>query len=248
MLPENQGRIFQQRRKSADCQRGRRKGPTSKNVKNCQKVSKSFRHFSTIFAQGKKRQTSSKASTSFSTLFDNFRAAHHFSGPFWGPLRNLPENPFQQGISDSHSLLEFSEFGQKSQFYPPKGPFGTKNTATIAKIVNYYSVVFLLRPPDLLHRPPFPESENVCNSQENGVPTRCAAIVNHSAIVKRLRVVNLLRVVFLVRRGPLGSSIVKMATNNPDDFVQIFPFLGFPQSFSWWTFRIFFIFSAGETS
>ena len=27
-----------------------------------------------------------------------------------------------------------------------KGPFRTKNTLTIAKIVNYYAVVFLLRP------------------------------------------------------------------------------------------------------
>ena len=45
---------------SADCKRGRRKGATSKNVKNRQKVSKSF-----------------------STLFDNF-ARHLF--PFFRPL------------------------------------------------------------------------------------------------------------------------------------------------------------------
>ena len=64
--------------------------------------------------------------------------------------------------------------------------------------------MFLLRPPDLLRRGPFSERENVCNSQENGVRTRHAAIVNHRALVKILRVVNLLRVVFLVRRGPLG--------------------------------------------
>ena len=57
---------------SADCKRGRRKGATSKKR---QKSSKSFRHFSTIFAQGQ------KASKSFSTLFDNFRAA-----PFYRPL------------------------------------------------------------------------------------------------------------------------------------------------------------------
>ena len=89
----------------------------------------------------------------------------------------------------------------------PKGPFRTKNTTTIAKIVNYYAVVFLLRPPDLLRHGPFLERENVCNSQENGVHTRCAAIVvNHRAIVKKiLRVVNLLRVVFLVRLDPLGN-------------------------------------------
>ena len=51
----------------------------------------------------------------------------------------------------------------------PKGPFRTKNATMIAKIVNYYAVVFLLRPPDLLRRGPFSERENVCNSQENGV-------------------------------------------------------------------------------
>ena len=67
---------------SADCKRGRRKGATSKKVKNRQKCQKVFRHFSTIFAQGKKRQNSSqKASKSFSTLFDNFRGA-----PFFRPL------------------------------------------------------------------------------------------------------------------------------------------------------------------
>ena len=58
--------------------------------------------------------------------------------------------------------------------------------------------------PYLLRRRPFFERKNVCNFQENGVRTRCAAIANHSAIVNSLPVVNLLRVVFLVRRGPLG--------------------------------------------
>ena len=48
---------------SGDCRRGRRKGATSKNVKNRQKVSKHFRHFSTICARP------------------------HISGPFWGALK-----------------------------------------------------------------------------------------------------------------------------------------------------------------
>ena len=52
----------------------------------------------------------------------------------------------------------------------PKGPFRTKNTMAIAKIVNYYAVVFLLRPPDLLRRGPFLERENVCNSPGKGCP------------------------------------------------------------------------------
>ena len=66
----------------------------------------------------------------------------------------------------------------------PKGPFRTKNVTTIVKLVNYYAVVFLLRPPYLLRRGPFFERKKVFNSQENGVRTRCAAIVDHSAIVK----------------------------------------------------------------
>ena len=89
-------------------------------------------------------------------------------------------------------------------FPKPKGPFRTKNATTIAKLVNYYAVVFLLRPPNLVRRGPLLEGKNVCNSQENGVRTRRTAIVNHPAVLKILRVVNLLRVVFLVRRGPLG--------------------------------------------
>ena len=87
----------------------------------------------------------------------------------------------------------------------PKGPFRTKKTTTIAKIVNYYAAVFLLRPPNLLRRGPFLARKNVCNSQENRVRTSCAAIANHPAILKILRVVNLLLVVFLVRQGPLGN-------------------------------------------
>ena len=80
-------------------------------------------------------------------------------------------------------------------FYP-KGPFRTKNTTMIVKIVNYYAVVILLRPPNFLRREPFFERNNVCNSQENGVRGRCTAIVNHPAVLKILRIVNLLRVLF----------------------------------------------------
>ena len=80
---------------------GLQKGPAGRgHVKKRQKSSKSvkniFRHFSTIFAQGKKRQKSSKSAKNvkivkkrqkvfrhFSTIF----ARRHFSGPFWGALR-----------------------------------------------------------------------------------------------------------------------------------------------------------------
>ena len=80
-------RLFQ----SADCKRGRRKGAgekgprqkTSKIVKKCQKV---FRHFSTIFAQGKKRQKSSKSVKKYFRHFSTIFARHQFSGPFWEAL------------------------------------------------------------------------------------------------------------------------------------------------------------------
>ena len=74
---------------------GLQKGPaerghvkkTSKIVRNCQKV---FRHFSTIFAQGKKTsKIVKKRQKVFSTLFDNFRAAPFFR-PLLGGALTLP--------------------------------------------------------------------------------------------------------------------------------------------------------------
>ena len=118
-----------------------------------------------------------------------------------------PKTASMPGVQKGIFWTPKVEFPRLSWLGVPKGPFRTKNTTTIAKIVNYYAVVFLLRPPDLLRHGPFSERENVCNSQENGVRTRCAAIVNHRAIVQILRVVNLLRVVFLVQRGPWGGAL-----------------------------------------
>ena len=63
------------------------KGPRQKTLKKCQKV---FRHFSTIFAQGKKRQKSSKSVKTFFRHFSTFFARRHFSGPFWGALTVPP--------------------------------------------------------------------------------------------------------------------------------------------------------------
>ena len=75
------------------------KGPrqkTSKIVKKCQRY---FRHFSTFFAQGKKRQKSPKSfSKSFSTLFDKIIARHQFSGPFWGALKKGKKLGREQGL------------------------------------------------------------------------------------------------------------------------------------------------------
>ena len=67
---------------SADCKRGRRKGATSKNVKNRQKVSKIFSTLFDIFRAGQKTskivEKCQKVFRHFSTIF----ARHLFSGPF----------------------------------------------------------------------------------------------------------------------------------------------------------------------
>ena len=66
---------------SADCKRGRRKGATSRKLKNRQKVSKSFSTLFDNFRAGKKSQKSSKSVKKF---FDTFR---QFSrGTFFRPL------------------------------------------------------------------------------------------------------------------------------------------------------------------
>ena len=67
---------------SADCKRGRRKGATSKNVKNRQKVSKSF---STLFDNFRAGQKTSKIVKKCQKVFRQFStifARHLFSGPF----------------------------------------------------------------------------------------------------------------------------------------------------------------------
>ena len=67
---------------SADRKRGRRKGATSRSVKNCQKVS---RQISTIFALfGKKRQKSSKTFCDTFRHFSTVLEQHRFSGLFGG--------------------------------------------------------------------------------------------------------------------------------------------------------------------
>ena len=72
---------------SADCKRGRRKGATSKNVKNRQKASKSF---STLFDNFRAGQKTSKIVKKCQKVFRHFStifARHLFSGPFCNPLR-----------------------------------------------------------------------------------------------------------------------------------------------------------------
>ena len=73
---------------SADRKRGQRKGATSKNVKNRQKVSKRFLTLFDIFRAGQKNvKNRQKASNIFSTLFDNFRTA-----PIFRPLLGASEH------------------------------------------------------------------------------------------------------------------------------------------------------------
>ena len=90
------------------------KGPRQKTSKIVKKRQKVFRHFSTIFAQGKKRQ---KVSKSFSTLFDNFRAA-----PFFRPLlqsaEKYPPREFHQNLAPVLAIhLRNSMVFSKENYY-----------------------------------------------------------------------------------------------------------------------------------
>ena len=81
---------------SADCKRGRRKGATSRNVKNRQKVSKSV---STLFGNFRAGQKTSKIVKKCQNIFRHFStifARHQFSGPFWGALKKGPDSLFRE--------------------------------------------------------------------------------------------------------------------------------------------------------
>ena len=84
----NHNQNFLQKSFASDAQRIAKgaggKGPrqkTSKIVKKCQQV---FRHFSTIFVQGKKRQKSSKSVKKFFDTFRQFSRGTIFPAPFGG--------------------------------------------------------------------------------------------------------------------------------------------------------------------
>ena len=71
---------------SADCKRGRRKGATSKNVKNRQKVSKSFSTLFDIFRRAGQK-TSKIVKKRVKNIFDTFRQFSRgtiFPAPFGG--------------------------------------------------------------------------------------------------------------------------------------------------------------------
>ena len=85
----------------------------------------------------------------------------------------------------------------------PKDPTVLKHYG----IVNYYAVVFLLRPPDLLRREPLFKGKNACKTQENSASAGVVAIANPCAIVKLLRTVNLLRRSIFSTEGSFGNEI-----------------------------------------
>ena len=109
------------------------------------------------------------------------RIPKHFFGTFLGTLFGLA---LSKALFSALFLVGASALLRMVGRLVPKGPFRTKNTTAIEKIVDYYAVVFLLRPPNLLRCGPFFERKHVCNSQENGVRTRCAAIANHPGCTK----------------------------------------------------------------
>ena len=67
------------------------------------------------------------------------RDGHASSGNAWKSTSIRDRRTERPGQSMEHAGL-------------PKGPFRSKNTTTIVKRVNYYAVVFLLRPPPYLLR------------------------------------------------------------------------------------------------
>ena len=75
--------------------------------------------------------------------------------------------------------------------------------------------MFVLRPPDLLRHEPLFDGTNVFNSQENGDGTRCAAIVNHYAIVNLLCRANLLRRSIFSTVGSFGESAPRVFLECP---------------------------------
>ena len=64
-------------------------------------------------------------------------------------------------------------------------------------------------PPDLLRREPLFDGRKVCNSQENSVGTRRAAIANHYAIVNLLRRAYLLRRSIFSTAGSFGWNLLR---------------------------------------
>ena len=69
--------------------RGQRKGATSKNVKNRQKVSKIFSTLFDIVRAGQKKVKIVKKCQKYFRHFLTIFARYSFSGPFWGALNSM---------------------------------------------------------------------------------------------------------------------------------------------------------------
>ena len=96
-------------------------------------------------------------------------------------------------------------------------------------IVNYYTVVFVTTPPQMYYAVSASLRGNVCNSQENGVRTLCAAIVNHYALVNFLRRANFkfLRRSLFSTAGSFGWDFLEEIPENsgktPRNALRAFP-------------------------
>ena len=105
-----------------------------------------------------------------------------------------PQQTLVSKTCSDELLLRGALFGScfrtpSSDLLEPKGPSRTKKHYGT---VNYYAVVFLLRPPNLIRRRPFFKRRDACNSQGKRCPHKEVAIVNHCVIVNLLCIVILL--------------------------------------------------------
>ena len=78
---------------------------------------------------------------------------------------------------------------------------------TIAKIVNYYAVVFFYYAPHIYYAMDPSLREKCLSFPGKWCPHRGRHDSESLCVVNSLRVVNVLRLVFLVRRGPLRSYV-----------------------------------------
>ena len=128
----------------------------------------------------------------------------------WGNPRKIPEKSGksqkrQKGregrTSPDREALPFEPPLSTSPNQYPKDPAVLKtvrDSELLRRSVFYY-------PPQIYYAVnPLFDGTNAYNSQENGVGTRCAAIVNHYAIVNLLRRANLLRRSIFSTAGSFG--------------------------------------------
>ena len=120
------------------------------------------------------------------TFSGQIRASSGPIGAVSGPIGSALKGPF---------LAYLAPFGPRPRLLSPRLDFPDRSALGLPKDP---AVLKTLRDSELLRRSVFTtpprcttmgtlERKNVCNSQEDGVRTRCAAIVNQYAIVNLLR-------------------------------------------------------------